>query len=308
MSSYLAKAPFELIQLPSGCVVHCRIFGSKSDLPTIVCLHGISYGLDTWENVGNFLQSYNRQVLAFDFYGRGFSDSIIGGNDASVYVCQITQIIDSLGDRINGQTIDIMGSSFGAVIASEFCNVYPNRVNKLVYFSPSGFNYEETPFFRFCRSVWTTPVVDGMLHVAGISRKYLEFLIKKSHGDPHCSSLEREIASLHESIDNHPGYLASTMGDSCLIYEPTNLERIFKRVAYNPPIGGILAIWGTEDHYCPFKNAPLFLEMFSDSATLVPVQGCWHGELLGCNNYGWECTTRALSFFFELQAAAATQQ
>lgn len=100
---------------------------------TIVFLHGISSGSDSWSNQMDTLAG-NTSVLAWNAPGYGNSGQIEQNVPTALdYSQRLLALIESR----NINRIHIVGHSLGALIAAAFASEYPEKVNKLILVNPA---------------------------------------------------------------------------------------------------------------------------------------------------------------------------
>jgi pimeloyl-ACP methyl ester carboxylesterase len=99
----------------------------------LVLLHGIGASADRWLSVVSGLSRYFR-VIVPDIIGFGYSDKPAVEYTIDFFLTFLRGFLDNLGIwRAN-----IVGSSFGGLLAIEFATTFSGRVNKLVLAAPAG--------------------------------------------------------------------------------------------------------------------------------------------------------------------------
>ena len=119
------------VHLSQG-VTHYRLQGPAYG-PTVVLVHGGTIPIWTWDYLMPVLTATGYRVLAYDAFGRGYSDRPAVVYDRQLYLSQLRELVDSL--RI-GVPFDIVGLSLGGGTAVTFTATYPERVRKLVLIAP----------------------------------------------------------------------------------------------------------------------------------------------------------------------------
>jgi pimeloyl-ACP methyl ester carboxylesterase len=107
-----------------------------SDRPPVLCLHGIGSNASGFRAQLSGLAPAFR-VIAWDAPGYGRSDSLPWpAPKADQYADALLGLADALGlDRVN-----LVGSSFGAVVAAAFAARYPDRTRAVVLSAPATGN------------------------------------------------------------------------------------------------------------------------------------------------------------------------
>jgi pimeloyl-ACP methyl ester carboxylesterase len=126
--------PFEELDVPTRFgTTHVIVTGPK-DAPSLVLLHGYMATSVMWApNIADFSQRY--RVYAIDTMGqpgKSIPDEPIGS--AADYVAWLTATLDALHlDRVN-----LLGMSFGGLLALHYASAAPARVQRLALLSPGG--------------------------------------------------------------------------------------------------------------------------------------------------------------------------
>jgi pimeloyl-ACP methyl ester carboxylesterase len=124
----------------------------QSGLPsrtTVVMIHGVSGPMSTWDKTSEALNKDGFNTLRYDLYGRGFSSRVEKNYDLNLFVTQLEELLKTL--QISGP-LQIIGSSFGCLIASEFTSRNQERVSSIAMIGPAGFD-TKTPFLAELRDV-----------------------------------------------------------------------------------------------------------------------------------------------------------
>ena len=119
----LAAAQHIFVDSPNG-PLHAVDFGGEGT--PLVCIHGVTGSAWAWHDVAAGLSP--RRVISVDMRGHG--DSAWSTNhayDTADMVSDLTRQITAF----DAPTIDLAGSSWGALVALEYCAANPGRVNRL---------------------------------------------------------------------------------------------------------------------------------------------------------------------------------
>jgi len=132
--------------------------------PTIVLIHGVSGPMQVWDKVVHDLAAAGNQVIRYDLFGRGMSQRIMEGTyDLPMYLAQLEDLLAALEIR---RPVTVVGSSFGAVIATAFALQHPDKVRGLALVGPAGFPIETSPW----ASVGDLPCIGSIVKsVVGMS-------------------------------------------------------------------------------------------------------------------------------------------
>ncbi|MCP4755754.1 MAG: alpha/beta hydrolase [Proteobacteria bacterium] len=123
---------------------HYRLEG-PADGRTVVLVHGATIPIWTWDGQFPVLTAAGFRVLAFDQYGRGYSDrpDVVYGRE--LYKRQLLELVDALGIT---EPFHLVGLSLGGATAVNFTAAYPKRVGKLVLISPVVNNFKAPTIFN----------------------------------------------------------------------------------------------------------------------------------------------------------------
>lgn len=151
-----SNAPGKFIRLEHG-LVHYLHKGEDSD-EVVLFIHGGGIaGMEVWQKNIPFFLEKEYQVLAYDLYGRGYSERPLIDYTPEIFVQQLSRLVDSL--NISGP-INIISMSMGSMIALDYTTAHPERVKKIIFLDPAL-----TGDFR--PSVWLKiPIVSKLLMTA----------------------------------------------------------------------------------------------------------------------------------------------
>ena len=137
-----AKLAHEFIDLPSG-TTHYRLEGPP-DGPVVVLVHGFSTPLFVFDDIVPDLVAAGYRVLAYDHYGRGFSDRPHGAFDADMPDRQINELLDAM--KITSP-VHLVGYSMGGAVATIFAARHKEKLASLALIAPAGLDLPGIPFF-----------------------------------------------------------------------------------------------------------------------------------------------------------------
>ena len=115
---------------------HQIYYQSKGEGAPIIFLHGGYLHLGMWEEQMNYFAENGYQAIAYDDIGHGKTkdgeQEILGANVLKVVM-----------DSLKLEKAQLVGLSWGSMIAVDFCLEYPDRVEKMVLASPglNGWEY-----------------------------------------------------------------------------------------------------------------------------------------------------------------------
>lgn len=253
------EAPGQFIQLADGWV-HYRHEGDQTR-PALVLVHGFNGPMSTFNhNVEEFVQA-GFQVLAYDLYGRGFSDRPERTYDLDLFDRQLEELLVKLEIKA---PVTLIGSSFGCIVASEYSLKHPGQVERLVLIGPAGF---PSPADRTA-GLLSIPLLSDYLYAVigdrqmlGITRKY--FVAPERF--PEAEKAFREQISFK-------GYKRAAL--STLRHAPLrDYSAGWKRIGTSGL--PVLLVWGREDVSFPWANHVDALK-YMPQAQLVTVDAAAH--------------------------------
>jgi pimeloyl-ACP methyl ester carboxylesterase len=110
-----------------GLAFHAVELGDRRASP-VVMLHGLFVGnLASWYFTAAPALARAHRVLVYDLRGHGKSDRPMGGYDVASMSDDLAAIAEGFDDR----PIDLVGHSFGALVALRFAIDHPARVRRL---------------------------------------------------------------------------------------------------------------------------------------------------------------------------------
>lgn len=117
-------------------MTHYETAGSPAG-PAVVLVHGFSTPLLIWERTAPALAAAGFHVVAYDLFGRGYSDRLRCAYDPALYERQLRGLLETLALR---WPVALVGFSMGAQICADFTDRYPARVRRLALVDPAGFS------------------------------------------------------------------------------------------------------------------------------------------------------------------------
>ena len=104
--------------------------------PLVVLIPGISYPMECYTPLFEVLKAAGHSVLMYDVTGRGYSHSSGEPMTASLLVRQLNELLAAL--NLGNDEMHLIGWSMGTVVATHFCDRFPERVARLVLLGPVG--------------------------------------------------------------------------------------------------------------------------------------------------------------------------
>jgi pimeloyl-ACP methyl ester carboxylesterase len=111
-----------------GLTFHVQELGKRSERPSIVMLHGLFLGsIASWYFSAAPALAKSRHVVLFDLRGHGMSSRAKTGYDLRTMARDLAQI----ADRFTEGPIDLVGHSYGALVALRFALDHKRRARSL---------------------------------------------------------------------------------------------------------------------------------------------------------------------------------
>ena len=245
------------VNLSDG-TTHYELAGPDSG-KVVVLVHGGTVPMWTWEYQTKMLHEAGFRTLAYDMYGRGYSDRPAIVYDRKLYQRQLLELVNELGIT---RKFDLIGASFGGATAVNFTASYSDRVDRLVIIAPIVKDYEVPGIFK-------VPVVgEFAARFVGI-RTVIDRFEALIAGHP---DAERYTSMFVEQT-TYEGFQQSllSMLRSDALGDYTNAYRVLGQQNRQ-----ILLVWGTAD-------AEITQNMMDDVRSLIPtltfepIDGAGHG-------------------------------
>nr|OQO26051.1 hypothetical protein B0A51_06908 [Rachicladosporium sp. CCFEE 5018] len=196
------------VPTPHG-TIRTNLYGPSNTGRKVLLIHGISTPSVVFAPLATLLADrHNYQVLTFDLFGRGYSDSPspdIWRQDEGLWCSQIFAVLSCAGWL--GERVAIVGYSLGGGIAAAFTYFYPERVESLVLIAPSG-------VLRAHRISWSSRLIYSPL----LPQSLVEWLVtrrlragSKAAAKPEEADEATTIKSVGTSeIPSHPALMADS--------------------------------------------------------------------------------------------------
>jgi len=250
---------YAFLQLPDG-VVHYHLSGPATG-PLVVLVHGFSLPSFVWDDYIQPLNAAGFRVLAYDNYGRGFSDRPKGPYDAELMDRQLSGLLDAL--MINAP-VDLVGYSMGGAISTIFAAKHPDRVNSLTLIAPGGLGVALGSATDWVKK----PVIgDWIVRLFG-----LHIFHERAAAEAKFSPNPPQFLARFDRQMEWRGFgdaLLSTLRN----YPLESSEEAFRKAGEGPQ--PVLVIWGEADKAVPFSLAKRIVQLMP-RAQIYSYQGMGH--------------------------------
>lgn len=114
-----------------GVSLHLQELGERSTRPAVVMLHGLLLGsVASWYFTAAPTLAEARRVLLYDLRGHGLSERTPRGYDVATMAGDLEALLAARGD--DAAPVDLVGHSFGALVALRYALDHPGHVRRLV--------------------------------------------------------------------------------------------------------------------------------------------------------------------------------
>jgi poly(3-hydroxyoctanoate) depolymerase len=113
-----------------GVVVRARVYGNGDGRPLLL-LNGLGAPLELWQPLLNRLPEV--PIIAFDAPGSGGSQTPV----IPLSIAGHARLALQVADRLGVGALDVLGLSFGGIVAQEMARLAPSRVEHLILASTS---------------------------------------------------------------------------------------------------------------------------------------------------------------------------
>jgi pimeloyl-ACP methyl ester carboxylesterase len=256
-----AGLPGQFIQLQEG-MTHYTLSGPPGG-QVVVLVHGFSVAAYSWDRNIPALTKAGFRVLAYDLYGRGYSDRPQGPYTLQRFTDQLDQLLTAL--QID-QPVDIVGISMGGYVTAGYADRHPDRVRRIALLAPQ------------VESMGSDPRLSP-LAVPGLG----DYLFTVYIGPYVMADSKDEFKDYMASSDWHERYLdmmayqgfrraiLSTLrdmpGDPFIEYRQLGQTKT-----------PVLLLWGDKDTTIPIENAQLVREAVPQADYHI-IQGARHASI-----------------------------
>jgi pimeloyl-ACP methyl ester carboxylesterase len=236
-----SRLPGTFVALSQG-FTNYEIMGPASG-PVIVLVPGISLPRTVFARTLAPLAEAGYRVIAFDLYGRGFSDRPRVRYDAALFNRQIDDLLEAL--RIDGP-INFVGLASGGLQALLYAELRPKRIENLVLICPDGVDAPVSGFVRMLRR----PVVGelaGRIVMNAVGQRRWEERLRNYSAD---AGLVDDVIRQFRGQLEYKGYwraLTSSIA-SLPVSEASDLFRRIERQGTRT-----LVLWGSNDVIIPTR-------------------------------------------------------
>jgi pimeloyl-ACP methyl ester carboxylesterase len=219
------------------------------NLPSILLLHGLGGSADRWTKLIPYLAGKYRLIIP-DIIGFGYSEKPHVDYRIDFFINFIKKFLTEL----NISNINLIGSSFGGLLALEYAIKYETEIKKLVLVSPAGMMRYVSTTLKHYISAALYPTYENVLRAyqemiynsSMVSKESIQDFINRMN----LPNSKYAFMSTLMSFNDHP-----TLTDRLKINIPT------------------LIIWGRNDKLIPVRYAKKFK---IPNSKIVLLDNCGH--------------------------------
>ena len=226
--------PAKTIEVEKYRIRYYDISNSSLNLPPVLLLHGLGGSADRWKTVIPYLSTKYRLIIP-DVIGFGYSEKPHVEYSVDFFINFIKKFLNIL----NISEVNLIGSSFGGLLALEYAIKYEAEIKKLVLVSPAGMMRYVSTTLKHYISAALYPTFENVL------RAYHEMMY---------DSNKVSEESIQDFINrmNLPNAKYAFMSTLMAFNEQPQLR---DRLKINIPT---LIIWGRNDTLIPIRYAKKF--------------------------------------------------
>ncbi len=227
-------------------------------------VHGFSTPLLIWERTAPALAAAGCCTVAYDLYGRGYSDRLKCAYGPELYERQLYELLASLAVR---WPVDLVGFSMGAQICARFADRHPARVRRLVLIDPAGFTASAVRPSRLALLPGIGELLQRRAGPRTVANRAVSMFADQTEVPP--DFRDRVLAQARFRGTGRA--LLSTRRSM-----PAKVPKLYARLeAMRKPV---LIVWGTADRITPYKRH-VRARAAIPSAEFLAVEGAGHASM-----------------------------
>ena len=245
-----SELPGRFVHLSAG-VTHYDVQGPSAGEP-IILIHGFSVPYFIWDPTILALANAGYYVIRYDLFGRGFSDRPDVAYDRRLFRQQLNELIDHLKLSEN---INLCSLSMGAVIAADYAKHNHEKISRLSFIDPAGFDLASSRLFNALQ----IPGI-GELMLGGLGRLGGKTILQSMLSDfyqPTQAAIDAFISPYIEQMQ-YQGFKRALLSSlrSGMLDEDLDQFRMLRKLKFP-----IQLIWGEHDRTVAYKHHHLFQKL-----------------------------------------------
>lgn len=246
--------------LTSRGVTRAEIGGPETG-ESVVLIHGVSGPMKVWDATYRTLVGKGLRVLRYDLFGRGLSDRVVGYYNSALYQNQLDEVITLAKLR---KPVTLVGSSMGAIIATQYRNDHPADVKRVVLIGPAGFPIE-------------TSRLAGLMNWPGIGEFLMGVAGKRTllgHNSRYFVAPEK-FPELTDAYRDQLKYKGSKKAILSTMREMPVQDFEFGYRELGKSQTPVILVWGKQDQTFPFSHH-VAAQRYLPQAQFLAVDGAGH--------------------------------
>ena len=159
----------EFAELRKGKIFYQRYIPEKPNGEKIILVHGFSTPSIVWKGVIPFMIQRGYEVIAYDHYGRGFSQRPKVTYTKDFYISTLKELVNYL--KIDDK-FHLVGYSMGGPIVGYFANEYPEQVSSVNLIAPAGYMFESKSSSNIYLKILNLPLISQYISIVFPSLMY----------------------------------------------------------------------------------------------------------------------------------------
>ncbi len=252
------------VKLGDG-VMHVRVQG-PADGPVVLLVHGASTGGFAFQRWIKPLADAGFRVIVPDLFGFGFSDRPAATHDKAFLVKELNDLLQALD--VTGP-IQIVGTSMGGAIVTDFVADNPARIRSVTLIAPAGLGRLKATQSLTVRLLLSPVIGDWLVRVWG-AQTLINGVLAQGGGEA------AGVEGIAEWMNRQASYrgFAEAQLDIFRNYDLQNRLEAYDAVGRSGL--PVMAIWGTTDTTVPFALSKILTNRVPQTR-LVSVEGQPHG-------------------------------
>jgi pimeloyl-ACP methyl ester carboxylesterase len=236
-------APGAFVTLTHG-TTHYTLTGPEQGMPVVLIHGGGITGMEVWNKNIPYLEEKGYRILAYDLYGRGYSDRPKTPYTPELLYQQVNELLDTLNFP---DSLHIISMSLGSLVATEFASKSNRHVISLTLIDPAlTGDYRPNPLLKI-------PILSDLLLTLYWYPQAIENQRKEFVNQP-----------LFDLYSKRLHYFMRFKGYKHVNYSTwmnTLMENKLPLLGQMPP-QKVMLIYGEKDPYFPTGNLSLYKEQY----------------------------------------------
>lgn len=253
-----AAARGSFVTLSDG-VTHYELAGPDTG-PLVVLVPGITIPLGYWDAVAVDLRAQGLRTLAYNAYGRGWSDRVEGRYGQALFLRQLDELLDAVEVR---DPVHVVGTSMGGLIAMAYAT-RDDVPKPLSLIGPAGLTARRQAGTRLL-------AIDPPARILGKVFGHRALSTHLAHNVRSNDDAERLVRLVGEPCRFHGSIYAllSTLRD----YPLTAQQDLYRRAGREP--FATMVVWGKHDQVTPIEHLDAVRELLRPDRCHV-IAECGH--------------------------------